>query len=570
MSYHYKEGIVEAIAELKDSSGSSVIAIQKFMQDKLPKDEEWENILFLKALKAGVEKGDFIKNNNCYALSADFLKQKTATEEAREELKQLYLSSIKGCIIRILPREIGALDRQLIQRIVEILQAFPVLANRRMCEKASNLTHLDDMSPLEIILKHFAVELKDPTDIRGPELGPPLENVKALYQMYPQIVSLEMNCNLSSYRRHIKGTCYLLHHLCAASNLQAIEFVAKNNPKAVSAVMTDPRFASEWKTPVTPIHILMERLFEGRNTSRSWFYGKLEAEDLYPAINMLLDLSPTPDLVLQTSDPEDSSLQDSLVHTALYRAYPELFEQCLAKRLPQEIPHFYWKRSLGHEHDLYLYSSNFDSERIEILALLLPRVKSFHIRYGRSMDHYDALKLRDVLVQDDVNIEHLKIDQVNFPHRGAFVSLVVRLVNRKEGTLKTLSLEGVTRDNPRDRWTFWTLAEALKWQNSTTNVTIDFHPCPDFPSVAVRRLDGEDTMAVHHYSFMNKHGRLIASDPQTPLVQFVNHLIGVNEDESEALENVKVSVLYGLMRLLPGLWVNNAAATASSDVDTGN
>ena len=33
----YKEGIVEAISELKDRTGSSMIAIKKFMQEKLPK-----------------------------------------------------------------------------------------------------------------------------------------------------------------------------------------------------------------------------------------------------------------------------------------------------------------------------------------------------------------------------------------------------------------------------------------------------------------------------------------------------------------------------------------------------
>ena len=50
----YKEGIVEAITELKDRTGSSMIAIKKYMQEKLPKDKKWQNAIFLKALKVRV------------------------------------------------------------------------------------------------------------------------------------------------------------------------------------------------------------------------------------------------------------------------------------------------------------------------------------------------------------------------------------------------------------------------------------------------------------------------------------------------------------------------------------
>ena len=81
----YKEGIVEAITELKDRTGSSMIAIKKYMQDKLPKDKKWQNAIFLKTLKAGVEKGDFIKNKNSYKLSADF--KKKATKAAKDAAK---------------------------------------------------------------------------------------------------------------------------------------------------------------------------------------------------------------------------------------------------------------------------------------------------------------------------------------------------------------------------------------------------------------------------------------------------------------------------------------------------
>lgn len=68
----YKAGIVVAITELKDRSGSSMIAIKKFMQDKLPAEKKWQNAVFLSALKSGVASGDFVKVKNSYKLSPEF------------------------------------------------------------------------------------------------------------------------------------------------------------------------------------------------------------------------------------------------------------------------------------------------------------------------------------------------------------------------------------------------------------------------------------------------------------------------------------------------------------------
>jgi histone H1/5 len=70
----YKAGIVEAIAELKDRTGSSTIAIKKVMQEKLPKDKKWMNATFLSSLKKGVADGDFVQVKASYKLSAEFKK----------------------------------------------------------------------------------------------------------------------------------------------------------------------------------------------------------------------------------------------------------------------------------------------------------------------------------------------------------------------------------------------------------------------------------------------------------------------------------------------------------------
>jgi len=65
----YKEGIVNAINELKDRTGSSSIAIKKQMQANMPEGKKWMNGRFLKALKDGVAAGDFVKVKASYKLS---------------------------------------------------------------------------------------------------------------------------------------------------------------------------------------------------------------------------------------------------------------------------------------------------------------------------------------------------------------------------------------------------------------------------------------------------------------------------------------------------------------------
>src|SRR6056300_387165 len=65
----YKAGIIKAITELKNRTGSSYIAIKKHMQANMG-DKKWLNGVFLKALKDGVASGEFVKVKASYKLSA--------------------------------------------------------------------------------------------------------------------------------------------------------------------------------------------------------------------------------------------------------------------------------------------------------------------------------------------------------------------------------------------------------------------------------------------------------------------------------------------------------------------
>jgi len=78
----YKAGIIKAIDELKDRTGSSMIAIKKHMQANLPKDKKWMNATFLSALKSGVAAGDLVQIKNSYKLSPEFKQKRIAAEKA--------------------------------------------------------------------------------------------------------------------------------------------------------------------------------------------------------------------------------------------------------------------------------------------------------------------------------------------------------------------------------------------------------------------------------------------------------------------------------------------------------
>ena len=81
----YKEGIVKAITELGDRTGSSMIAIKKHMQANIG-DKKWLNAVYLKALKTGVENGMLVQNKNSYKLSAEF-KKSTSKKAAPKKAK---------------------------------------------------------------------------------------------------------------------------------------------------------------------------------------------------------------------------------------------------------------------------------------------------------------------------------------------------------------------------------------------------------------------------------------------------------------------------------------------------
>merc|ERR1711971_1079128 len=83
----YKAQIIEVIQELNERSGSSMIAIKKIMQDRLPKDKKWLNATFLTALKNGVEKGELVKNKASYKLSPEFKKKLKKDAEPKKPKK---------------------------------------------------------------------------------------------------------------------------------------------------------------------------------------------------------------------------------------------------------------------------------------------------------------------------------------------------------------------------------------------------------------------------------------------------------------------------------------------------
>ena len=84
----YKAGIFAAVAELKDRTGSSSIAIKKHMQANLPKDKKWLNGMFLNALKKAVADGDLVQVKGSYKLSPEYKKKAAAAAKPKKPKKK--------------------------------------------------------------------------------------------------------------------------------------------------------------------------------------------------------------------------------------------------------------------------------------------------------------------------------------------------------------------------------------------------------------------------------------------------------------------------------------------------
>ena len=69
----YKAGIIAAITDLKDRTGSSRQAIKKHIEEANP-GKKWANGTFLKVLKDMVAAGDLVQVKGSFKLSPEFKK----------------------------------------------------------------------------------------------------------------------------------------------------------------------------------------------------------------------------------------------------------------------------------------------------------------------------------------------------------------------------------------------------------------------------------------------------------------------------------------------------------------
>ena len=80
----YKAGVIVAITELKDRSGSSSIAIKKYMQASISENKKWKNDTFLSTMKKMVVDGDLVQVKASYKLSASY--KANLSESRRAEI----------------------------------------------------------------------------------------------------------------------------------------------------------------------------------------------------------------------------------------------------------------------------------------------------------------------------------------------------------------------------------------------------------------------------------------------------------------------------------------------------
>ena len=91
----YKEGIIKALDELKDRTGSSLPAVKKYMQANMPKDKKWANGMFLNILKSMVTSGDLVQIKGSYKLSPDFKKKRADALKPKKPKKKVSAAAPK-------------------------------------------------------------------------------------------------------------------------------------------------------------------------------------------------------------------------------------------------------------------------------------------------------------------------------------------------------------------------------------------------------------------------------------------------------------------------------------------
>jgi len=104
----YKTGIVKAIADLKDRTGSSMIAIKKHMQSSLPSDKKWANRVFLTALKSGVAAGDFVQVKASYKLSPNYKKKLADGLKPKKPKKKAAPKKKRSSVKKVAPKKKAA------------------------------------------------------------------------------------------------------------------------------------------------------------------------------------------------------------------------------------------------------------------------------------------------------------------------------------------------------------------------------------------------------------------------------------------------------------------------------
>jgi histone H1/5 len=134
----YKEGIINAITELKDRKGSSMIAIKKYMQEHLPKDKKWLNATFLTALKHGVAAGDLIKVKNSFKLSPEF--KKAAVKKATAAAKPKAAPKKKATAKKSAPKKKAATAKKTATKAVTKKTAPKKSAPKKAAPKKATVT----------------------------------------------------------------------------------------------------------------------------------------------------------------------------------------------------------------------------------------------------------------------------------------------------------------------------------------------------------------------------------------------------------------------------------------------
>ena len=346
-------------------------------------------------------------------------------------------------------------------------------------------------------------------------------DVQRVYEMYPAVCRCKVE--------HMDGALPL-HVSVPRCSPDVIAFLAKAYPPALK-VTTE-------KDNALPIHYLMDRFIRKNVRETS-------------LIQLFLDLAPN--TLLQRG----GARKQHLLNRAIEKKLRDWIADNLLNRIPvgsslfQELKRY----CPGHE------SVMMDLGCANALSVVLPKLKQLNLFCDFWIPFGTRIFLEKLL--DNQSIDAIGVGNIYADDVGLWTDFIISKL--RQGRLKVFHI--VVSKSAFSSMDFENILGILQSENAVTHLKFVIEGTITQP---VLNSEKQDLLSkIKHFSYMNKHGRAKAQNPQTPLLEFINHLGCLNKDTEEGIDEYKDSLRFCLLSEAPSIWAagmgsNNMTGSASS------